>query len=111
MELGNAVINRIYEARIRDECELKPATENCDISVREAWIKAKYVEKRFICVMPKPQELLCGETAEVLSIEEKSDGETNSNLSKTTTLSLGARKWAVKKFRRRRQRHRSSSGK
>ncbi|XP_014097855.2 arf-GAP with coiled-coil, ANK repeat and PH domain-containing protein 2 isoform X1 [Bactrocera oleae] len=122
MELGNNVVNRIYEARIGENCELKAATENCDISVREAWIKAKYVEKRFVCAMPKPQELLASETAEVLSIDSGGDGgggggvvgadaEEPRSLSKTTTLSLGARKWAVKKYRRRRHRdrHRSSS--
>ncbi|XP_017461526.1 PREDICTED: arf-GAP with coiled-coil, ANK repeat and PH domain-containing protein 2 isoform X2 [Rhagoletis zephyria] len=131
MELGNNVVNRIYEARIGDSCELKAATENCDISVREAWIKAKYVEKRFVCAMPKPQELLSSETAEVLSIDSGGggggggggifgngvsvlgvgDADESRSLSKTTTLSLGARKWAVKKYRRRRHRdrHRSSS--
>ncbi|XP_067618974.1 arf-GAP with coiled-coil, ANK repeat and PH domain-containing protein 2 isoform X3 [Eurosta solidaginis] len=133
MELGNNVVNRIYEARIGENCELRAATENCEISVREAWIKAKYVEKRFVCAMPKPQELLSSETAEVLSINSGGDsggggvvGSDNNmlgvnrcvdadetrSLSKTTTLSLGARKWAVKKYRRRRRhrdRHRSSS--
>ncbi|KAM7363974.1 centaurin beta 1A isoform 1-T1 [Cochliomyia hominivorax] len=100
MELGNAVVNRIYESRIGENCELKPATENCEISVREAWIKAKYVEKRFVCGMPKPTDYLSSETAEVLSIDS---GE----MGKRATLSLGApRKWAVKKFRRRRHRER-----
>lgn len=100
MELGNSVVNRIYESRIGENCELKPATENCEISVREAWIKAKYVEKRFVCGMPKPTDYLSSETAEVLSIDS---GE----MGKRATLSLGApRKWAVKKFRRRRHRER-----
>lgn len=100
MELGNAVVNRIYESRIGENCELKPATENCEIAVREAWIKAKYVEKRFVCGMPKPTDYLSSETAEVLSIDS---GE----MGKRATLSLGApRKWAVKKFRRRRHRER-----
>ncbi|KAI9581162.1 hypothetical protein GQX74_011702 [Glossina fuscipes] len=104
MELGNEVVNRIYEARIGENCELKAATENCDITVREAWIKAKYVEKRFACPMPKPNDLLSSETAEVLSIDSASN-----DISKRATLSLGApRKWAVKKFRRR-KRQRSSS--
>uniref|UniRef100_A0A1A9W837 Arf-GAP with coiled-coil, ANK repeat and PH domain-containing protein 2 n=1 Tax=Glossina brevipalpis TaxID=37001 RepID=A0A1A9W837_9MUSC len=104
MELGNEVVNRIYEARIGENSELKPATENCDITVRESWIKAKYVEKRFACSMPKPNELLSSETAEVLSIDSASN-----DISKRATLSLCApRKWAVKKFRRR-KRQRSSS--
>ncbi|XP_037947536.1 arf-GAP with coiled-coil, ANK repeat and PH domain-containing protein 2 isoform X2 [Teleopsis dalmanni] len=115
MELGNDVINRIYEARIGEHCELKVPTENCEISVREAWIKAKYVEKRFVCAMPKPHELLASETAEILSIDSGGgEGSSIHKLDTTSlckTLSLGARKWAVKKYRRRghRKRKRSSS--
>lgn len=120
MELGNEVVNRIYEARIAEDCELRKPTEQCEIGVREAWIKAKYVEKRFVCGMPKPQELLASETAEVLSIESgglAEDGRecggsgvgisasaSSGVLSKRATLSLGGtRKWTVKKLRRRRQ--------
>ncbi|XP_030370232.1 arf-GAP with coiled-coil, ANK repeat and PH domain-containing protein 2 isoform X2 [Scaptodrosophila lebanonensis] len=109
MELGNDVVNRIYEARIEDNCELKPPTEQCEIGVREAWIKAKYVEKRFVCSMPKPQELLASETAEVLSIDSGGDAggsgteDGSGILGKHTTLSLSTRKWTVKKLRRRRQ--------
>ncbi|XP_037717283.1 arf-GAP with coiled-coil, ANK repeat and PH domain-containing protein 2 isoform X1 [Drosophila subpulchrella] len=106
MELGNEVVNRIYEARIGDDCGLKKPTEQCEIGVREAWIKAKYVERRFVCGMPKPQELLASETAEVLSIDSGGvveDGESGgSGIAKRATLSLGGtRKWAVKKLRRR----------
>ncbi|XP_034665816.1 arf-GAP with coiled-coil, ANK repeat and PH domain-containing protein 2 isoform X1 [Drosophila subobscura] len=110
MELGNEVVNRIYEARVGDDCELKRPTEQCEIGVREAWIKAKYVERRFVCAMPKPQELLASETAEVLSIDsggvadEGGSGGGSNILVKHATLPLGGtRKWAVKKLRRRRQ--------
>lgn len=115
MELGNEVVNRIYEARIPEDCELRKPTEQCEIGVREAWIKAKYVEKRFVCGMPKPQELLASETAEVLSIDSGglaedsresgvSGGASSKVLNKRATLSLGGtRKWTVKKLRRRRQ--------
>ncbi|KAH8242580.1 hypothetical protein KR032_000253, partial [Drosophila birchii] len=112
MELGNEVVNRIYEARTGDDCELQHPTEQCEIGVREAWIKAKYVERRFVCGMPKPQELLASETAEVLSIDSGGLAEdggsggsgTGLGIGKRATLSLGGtRKWAVKKLRRRRQ--------
>ncbi|KAH8312467.1 hypothetical protein KR044_010871 [Drosophila immigrans] len=105
MELGNEVVNRIYEARIADDCELRKPTEQCEIGVREAWIKAKYVERRFVCAMPKPQELLASETAEVLSIDSGGGlAEEGSMLGKRATLSLGGtRKWTVKRLRRRRQ--------
>lgn len=114
MELGNEVVNRIYEARVPEDCELRKPTEQCEIGVREAWIKAKYVERRFVCGMPKPQDLMSSETAEVLSIESSEiadDGVVDGGrsvggglLGKRATLSLGGtRKWTVKKLRRRRQ--------
>lgn len=64
-ELGNDVINDIYEANYRDHLSsgntdnddefsvatkiLVHATSDCDNSVREAWIKAKYIDKKFVC--------------------------------------------------------------
>jgi Arf-GAP/coiled-coil/ANK repeat/PH domain-containing protein len=45
-ELGNARINQIYEAVVSDSLT-RPA-HNSPRSVREAWIKAKYVEKAFV---------------------------------------------------------------
>jgi Arf-GAP with coiled-coil, ANK repeat and PH domain-containing protein len=50
-ELGNSVINAIYEGKFFDPdntSEIKRATENCEQSVREHWIKAKYIDRRFI---------------------------------------------------------------
>ncbi|XP_053308534.1 arf-GAP with coiled-coil, ANK repeat and PH domain-containing protein 3 isoform X2 [Spea bombifrons] len=46
-ELGNSTINQIYEA----ECEhlgLKKPTSGCSRQEKEVWIKAKYVEKKFL---------------------------------------------------------------
>lgn len=48
MELGNDVINSIYEANYRTESHMRRATSDCDNSVRELWIKAKYVDKSFV---------------------------------------------------------------
>lgn len=65
MELGNTVINAIYEANYVDEGtspaagdadaapsspvpKITRATFDCDISVRETWIKAKYIDKSFV---------------------------------------------------------------
>lgn len=61
MELGNDIINDIFEANYKDSAfdeasntesssvsKIKRATSDCDNSVREAWIKAKYVEKAFV---------------------------------------------------------------
>lgn len=65
MELGNTVINTIYEANYVDEGtsteagdsdaspsspvpKITRATFDCDNSVRETWIKAKYIDKSFV---------------------------------------------------------------
>lgn len=67
MELGNTVINAIYETNYVDEGTSRPgtgdadvaapsspvpkitrATFDCDIGVLETWIKAKYIDKSFV---------------------------------------------------------------
>ncbi|MEQ2316069.1 hypothetical protein AMECASPLE_028927 [Ameca splendens] len=45
--LGNYVINRIYEARCFEEGRVKPKPGS-PRSEKEAWIREKYVEKRFV---------------------------------------------------------------
>ncbi|XP_054656106.1 arf-GAP with coiled-coil, ANK repeat and PH domain-containing protein 1 [Dunckerocampus dactyliophorus] len=51
-ELGNSVINRIYEARI-DEITFKKPLPSSPRGDKEAWIKSKYVEKKFIQKLPE----------------------------------------------------------
>ncbi|XP_018422774.1 PREDICTED: arf-GAP with coiled-coil, ANK repeat and PH domain-containing protein 2 [Nanorana parkeri] len=46
-ELGNDVINSIYEARV-DKIGVKKPQNGCQRQETEAYIKAKYVEKRFV---------------------------------------------------------------
>lgn len=50
MELGNQIVNRVYEARVDGTIggSVQRATENCERGVREAWIRSKYVDKRFV---------------------------------------------------------------
>lgn len=52
MELGNDAINTIYEANYNEESQssiqIQRATSDCDTSVREMWIKQKYIEKSFV---------------------------------------------------------------
>lgn len=59
MELGNNVINDIYEANYSESNEVGSdeesqsiqvcrATSDCDINVREAWIKRKYIDKAYV---------------------------------------------------------------
>ncbi|XP_077598364.1 arf-GAP with coiled-coil, ANK repeat and PH domain-containing protein 1 isoform X2 [Stigmatopora nigra] len=51
-ELGNEVINGIYEARI-EEITLKKPLPSSPRSDKEAWIRSKYVEKKFIQKLPE----------------------------------------------------------
>uniref|UniRef100_A0AAQ6INC6 Arf-GAP with coiled-coil, ANK repeat and PH domain-containing protein n=1 Tax=Anabas testudineus TaxID=64144 RepID=A0AAQ6INC6_ANATE len=51
-ELGNAVINRIYEARI-DEITIKKPHPTSPRGDKESWIRSKYVEKKFIQKLPE----------------------------------------------------------
>ncbi|KAL4221052.1 ArfGAP with coiled-coil [Mactra antiquata] len=52
-ELGNDVVNRIYLVNVDDS--ITPATPESTGPVREAWIRAKYVEKRFVSKLPGPK--------------------------------------------------------
>ncbi|XP_034020643.1 arf-GAP with coiled-coil, ANK repeat and PH domain-containing protein 1 [Thalassophryne amazonica] len=51
-ELGNTVINRIYEARI-DEITIKKPSASSPRGDKESWIQSKYVEKKFIQKLPE----------------------------------------------------------
>ncbi|KAF7236791.1 Arf-GAP with coiled-coil, ANK repeat and PH domain-containing protein 1 [Varanus komodoensis] len=51
-ELGNHVINQIYEARV-EEMNMKRPHPSSSRLEKEAWIRAKYVEKKFITKFPK----------------------------------------------------------
>lgn len=80
-ELGNEVVNKVYEATY-DELmsEIERATEFCDDDVRKKWIYAKYVDKKF--VLP-------------LNDDAKKTELLPSNLLPSPS------KWSVKKYRRR----------
>ncbi|KAJ1144965.1 hypothetical protein NDU88_011257 [Pleurodeles waltl] len=56
-ELGNSTINQIYEARCEDLGRKKP-TSNCSRQDKEAWIKAKFVEKKFLRKLPNGEGLV-----------------------------------------------------
>ncbi|KAF5307083.1 hypothetical protein FQR65_LT07142 [Abscondita terminalis] len=77
-ELGNTIVNKIYEANV--PIDFVRASPNCAGSVREMWIKAKYVEKCFIKKLP----------------------EFSSSPQRSSRLSLSkVKKWSVRKLRRR----------
>lgn len=49
-ELGNKVVNNVYEAEVGEK--VPRATPQCNRNVREEWIKAKYVQKLFLKKLP-----------------------------------------------------------
>ncbi|KAM9751240.1 arf-GAP with coiled-coil, ANK repeat and PH domain-containing protein 3 isoform 2-T2 [Menidia menidia] len=73
-ELGNSVINHIYEGSYQDQGLKKPLASSSR-QEKEAWIKAKYVEKKFL--------------KKLGSAEIRINGERKSE-----------RRWSVKKCRR-----------
>ncbi|XP_068785605.1 arf-GAP with coiled-coil, ANK repeat and PH domain-containing protein 1 isoform X2 [Struthio camelus] len=50
-ELGNSTLNRIYEARV-EEMAVKRPQPGCSRAQREGWIRAKYVQKKFVTQLP-----------------------------------------------------------
>lgn len=76
-ELGNNVVNNVYEA-VTIGIDVTKATPKCINSIREAWIKAKYVDKKFV----KPFD------NSLVSAEGQRD-------------IMRFRKWSVRKLRRR----------
>lgn len=49
-ELGNAIVNRAYQANV--DPDFIRASPNCSSPIRENWIKAKYVERKFVKQLP-----------------------------------------------------------
>ncbi|NWI59248.1 ACAP3 protein, partial [Calyptomena viridis] len=55
-ELGNSTMNQIYEAQC-EELGLKKPTAGSSRQDKEAWIKVKYVEKKFLKKLPSGETL------------------------------------------------------
>ncbi|XP_068014388.1 arf-GAP with coiled-coil, ANK repeat and PH domain-containing protein 3 isoform X2 [Melanerpes formicivorus] len=55
-ELGNSTMNQIYEAQC-EELGLKKPTAGSSRQDKEAWIKVKYVEKKFLKKLPNGESL------------------------------------------------------
>lgn len=92
MELGNQVVNNIYEARVDDA--VQRATEKCDSGVREAWIKAKYIERRFVLPIGEPMTIVSDE-------HTTSDDGTDTTDQEKSARKPAVRRWSVRKQRRR----------
>ncbi|XP_048510171.1 arf-GAP with coiled-coil, ANK repeat and PH domain-containing protein 2 isoform X2 [Athalia rosae] len=81
-ELGNTVVNNVYEA-LPIPSDIIKAEPKCNGSVREIWIKAKYIERRFV----KP-------LAYLTSTEHRISREM-----------MPFQRWSVRKLRRRPRSH------
>lgn len=86
MELGNQIVNWVYEARV--DGSVQRATENCERGVRETWIRAKYVDRRFVRPLMETESPPSDVTANVTG-----DG--------VAVVSPVARRWSVRRLRRR----------
>ncbi|KAL5013373.1 hypothetical protein ScPMuIL_007643 [Solemya velum] len=79
-ELGNDVNNRIYEANVDESVALR-ANPECKSSIREAWIKAKYVQKAFVTNLPE-LKTTAGRRLRGWSVKRKSRRSPGRTLSK-----------------------------
>uniref|UniRef100_A0A336N3D1 CSON010356 protein n=1 Tax=Culicoides sonorensis TaxID=179676 RepID=A0A336N3D1_CULSO len=95
-ELGNDTINQIYESYIPNDCDLEKATDNCDRATREAWIRAKYIDKRFVTPLQFGESTLTAATNAVNNNDGDHDDDGNTNQRKNVP-----EKWSVLKTRRR----------
>ncbi|XP_061758823.1 arf-GAP with coiled-coil, ANK repeat and PH domain-containing protein 3 isoform X1 [Nerophis ophidion] len=74
-ELGNSVINHIYESSCDQQPDVKKPTPSSSRQDKESWIRAKYVDKSFVKKMTTMRALLSAQAA-------------------------SGRRWSVKKCRR-----------
>lgn len=66
VELGNEVINRVYEANV-DESIAPRATPSCSRAQREVWISAKYLKRAFVSKLPEEVKLRSTSTNRIRS--------------------------------------------
>lgn len=98
-ELGNTIVNRIYEANVSSD--ITRATQDCTGIVRESWIKSKYVERKFVKTLL--QQYIQPNCA--ISVTPPNTNITPNSTPQcaraSRTVSLTVRKWSVRKLRRR----------
>uniref|UniRef100_A0A669C6K9 Arf-GAP with coiled-coil, ANK repeat and PH domain-containing protein n=1 Tax=Oreochromis niloticus TaxID=8128 RepID=A0A669C6K9_ORENI len=94
-ELGNSVINHIYEGSCQEKGLKKPLPSSSR-QEKEAWIKAKYVEKKFLKKLGSTEILINGERKSERRWSVKKCRRHNS----ATTVFLSLYLTAAAKFRR-----------
>lgn len=96
-EMGNKIVNRVYEAKV--DLSVERATPDCDRIIRENWIKTKYIERKFVLPL---STLACTLTPENVDEVEDVEDEEDINLEKKDLPMLpSSRRWSVRKLRRR----------
>ncbi|XP_077288273.1 centaurin beta 1A [Arctopsyche grandis] len=90
-ELGNRIVNQVYEATVNENSSIPKASPNCPSVIREAWIKSKYVSLAFVSDLNITKESNGRQTRVDSKIEPN-----DSKISDDTN-----RKWSVRKVRRR----------
>uniref|UniRef100_A0A182M5S9 Arf-GAP with coiled-coil, ANK repeat and PH domain-containing protein 2 n=1 Tax=Anopheles culicifacies TaxID=139723 RepID=A0A182M5S9_9DIPT len=93
IELGNDVINRVYEGNKARLARFDRATDNCEIAVREAWIRAKYIDRQFVVPL--------GGASGTGPDDSSTSSSTLSFKSLGADCSKFPEKWSIKKLRRR----------
>uniref|UniRef100_A0A182RV37 Arf-GAP with coiled-coil, ANK repeat and PH domain-containing protein n=1 Tax=Anopheles funestus TaxID=62324 RepID=A0A182RV37_ANOFN len=93
IELGNDVINRVYEGNKTRLARFDRATDNCEIAVREAWIRAKYIDRQFVVPL--------GGGSGTGPDDSSTSSSTLSFKSLGADSSKFPEKWSIKKLRRR----------
>lgn len=68
-ELGNSVINHIYEGSYEEQGLKKPSPSSSR-QEKESWIKAKYVERRFLKKMGSGEQLVNGKSDRRWSVKK-----------------------------------------
>lgn len=113
MELGNQVVNKVYEARYKEydadgtNDRIQKATDGCDIAVREAWIKAKYVDKRFVLPLLNANCIQRKRSNEKLNDDGDDDDDAAGSEAcgedgvTMRDSSVSAKRWSVRRVRRR----------
>lgn len=92
-EMGNKIVNRVYEAKV--DLSVERATPDCDRNIRENWIKTKYIERKFVLPL---STLACTLTPENADEEEETVEDEEK---KDLPILPSSRRWSVRRLRRR----------
>lgn len=90
--------SQIYEANYDDSSDITHATALCDQSIREAWIKAKYIDKKFVAPITSLMDI--DSTLYNKETTPTEDGETSEEILNVQQFPRAPARWSVRKMRR-----------